>query len=61
MGVSVWLAFTTRTFRSSSTFAMALFGCLAACKTTTTVEPFYRPSDARIEQAFLSPDADFSR
>jgi hypothetical protein len=24
------------------------------------VEPVYRPRDARIEQAYLSPDADFS-
>lgn len=32
---------------------------LAACTTTTIVEPYYRPADARIEQAYLSPGADF--
>ncbi len=33
---------------------------LTACSTTTIVEPFYRPESARVEQAFVSPDADFS-
>ena len=33
---------------------------LNACSTTTIVEPFYRPEGARVEQAFVSPDADFS-
>jgi len=37
-------------------------GCgLAACATTTVVEPFYRPATAQIDYAFLSPDADFGR
>jgi hypothetical protein len=40
---------------------MALLVFLGACQTTTTVEPFYRPGNARIEQAYLSPEADFSR
>ena len=30
------------------------------CSTTTIVEPFYRPEGARVEQAYISPDADFS-
>ena len=34
---------------------------LDACSTTTIVEPFYRPEGARVEQAYISPDADFSR
>jgi hypothetical protein len=34
---------------------------LGACSTTTIVEPFYRPEGARVEQAYISPDADFSR
>ena len=33
---------------------------LTACSTTTIVEPFYRPEGARVEQAYISPDADFS-
>jgi len=33
---------------------------LDACSTTTIVEPFYRPEGARVEQAYISPDADFS-
>jgi len=33
---------------------------LDACSTTTIVEPFYRPEGARVDQAFVSPDADFS-
>jgi Protein of unknown function (DUF3313) len=33
---------------------------LGACTTTTIVEPFYRPDTARVEQAYLSPTADFS-
>ncbi len=32
---------------------------LAACTTTTVVEPFYRPSAAQVDYAFRSPDADF--
>ena len=35
-------------------------GMLQACSTTTVVEPFYRPPNAQVEFAFLSPDADFS-
>ena len=31
-----------------------------ACTTTTVVEPFFRPPDAQVEQAYVSPDADFS-
>ena len=31
-----------------------------ACTTTTTVEPFYRPADAQVEQVYISPGADFS-
>ena len=34
---------------------------LTACSTTTIVEPFYRPDGARVDQAYISPDADFSR
>ncbi len=33
---------------------------LTACSTTTIVEPFYRPEGARVEQAYISPDANFS-
>ena len=33
---------------------------LGGCSTTTIVEPFYRPEGARVEQAYVSPDADFS-
>jgi hypothetical protein len=32
---------------------------LAACGSTTIVEPYYRPQNARVEQAYLSPSADF--
>jgi hypothetical protein len=34
---------------------------LTACSDTVIVEPFYRPESARVEQSFVSPDADFSR
>ena len=40
---------------------MAIFACLRARKIPTVVESLYRPGDARIEQAYLSPAADFSR
>ncbi len=33
---------------------------LTACSTTTIVEPFFRPEGARVAQAYISPDADFS-
>lgn len=33
---------------------------LGACTTTTIVEPFYRPENAQVEQAYISPIADFS-
>jgi len=31
-----------------------------SCTTTTIVEPFVRPADARVEQSYRSPGADFS-
>ena len=34
---------------------------LAACTSTTIVEPFYRPPTAQVEFAMLSPDADFGK
>ncbi len=33
---------------------------LCACSTTTIVEPFFRPESARVDQAYVSPTADFS-
>jgi hypothetical protein len=33
---------------------------LAACTSTTIVEPFYRPENAQVEYVALSPNADFS-
>jgi hypothetical protein len=35
-------------------------GALAACTSTTIVEPFYRPPNAQVEYVALSPNADFS-
>ena len=32
----------------------------SSCTTTTIVEPFVRPADARVEQSYRSPGADFS-
>jgi hypothetical protein len=33
---------------------------MSACTTTTIVEPYYRPATAQIDQAYMSPNADFS-
>jgi hypothetical protein len=38
---------------------VALFAVTAGCTSTTTVEPFYRPESARVEQAYVSPTAEF--
>jgi hypothetical protein len=40
--------------------AGAVLASAAACTSTTIVEPFYRPPDAQIEDAFVSPFADFT-
>lgn len=39
------------------TAALAAIGI--GCTTTTTVEPFYRPAGAQVEQVYVSPSADF--
>jgi len=41
--------------------AAAVAGVCAACTTTTIVEPFYRPENASVDAAYVSPRADFSR
>ena len=38
---------------------VALVIACIGCTTTTTVEPFYRPEGAQVEQAYVSPSADF--
>jgi hypothetical protein len=40
--------------------AASSMGALAACTSTTIVEPFYRPANAQVEYVALSPNADFS-
>ena len=37
----------------------SLVAVCVGCTTTTTVEPFYRPEGAVVEQAYVSPTADF--
>jgi len=39
----------------------ALGAVIAGCKVTTTVDPYFRPQGARVEQAYMSPSADFSQ
>jgi hypothetical protein len=48
----------THMFRSLLlTFASAL--ALTACKTTIIVDPYFRPADAQVERAYVSPTAEF--
>jgi hypothetical protein len=44
-----------RNLLAISTLVAACMGCT----TTTTVEPFYRPAGAQVEQVYVSPSADF--
>lgn len=45
-----------------NTAYVILAGLLACsgCTSTTIVEPFFRPEGAQVDQAYISPDADFS-
>jgi hypothetical protein len=37
----------------------SMIAALAACTSTTIVEPFYRPEAARVDQVYVSPTAEF--
>jgi hypothetical protein len=39
--------------------AASLSAAAAGCKVTTIVDPYFRPESARVEQAYVSPGADF--
>lgn len=39
--------------------ASALAIALTACKTTIIVDPYFRPADAQVERAYVSPTAEF--
>ena len=46
------------TFRNCL-LASALVLALTACKTTIIVDPYFRPADAQVERAYISPTAEF--
>ena len=50
---------SNKRFRAVSV-SLAVLSVCAACTTTTIVEPFYRPDGAQVDQAYISPTADFS-
>ena len=47
--------------RATIMTSLAVSAALMACSTTTVVDPFYRPPEAQVEYAFVSPDADFGK